>query len=368
MKKLSEVKWEAFDIQEVFPEIKRGRRLKTEDHIPGCMPYVSSSAIDNGVDDFVSNKEGVRIFEDCISLANSGSVGASFYHPYQFVASDHVTKLKNPECNKYIYLFLSTITSRLSEKYSFNREINEGRLNREKILVPVSESGQPDYDFMEQYMKAIEKKLLKRYQQYLIETKCNSLTDKKLTGGGKIEWKEFDFVEIFEIKKGFYNKKPPHRQTGTVPFIGATDSNNGITSFTTIEDIKSHSKTGAMPNEPFEKKYFKGNCICVTNNGSVGNAYYQDTAFTCTHDVNPLYLKNRILTHHLAMYIIACIEKQKICFEYARKWRPCRMVKSRLMLPVASDGHPDYEYMEQYMRNQEQAIINRYLNYRLHNL
>lgn len=184
MKKLSEVTWKAFDIQEVFPEIKRGRRLKTEDHIPGSMPYVSSSAIDNGVDDFVSNKEGVRIFEDCISLANSGSVGASFYHPYQFVASDHVTKLKNPECNKYIYLFLSTITSRLSEKYSFNREINEGRLNREKILVPVSESGQPDYDFMEQYMKAIEKKLLKRYQQYLVETKRNLLTDKKLTRGG----------------------------------------------------------------------------------------------------------------------------------------------------------------------------------------
>lgn len=173
-------------------------------------------------------------------------------------------------------------------------------------------------------------------------------------------WEAFSFVEVFEIKKGFYNKKPPHRPDGNVPFIGATDSNNGITSFTTVEDIKTHSKTGALPNEPFEKKYFDGKCICVTNNGSVGYAYYQDTAFTCTHDVNPLYLKDRELTRHLAMFIIACIEKQRVCFEYARKWRPCRMVKSQLMLPTKADGTPDYEYMEEYMRVKEKELLDRY--------
>lgn len=175
-------------------------------------------------------------------------------------------------------------------------------------------------------------------------------------------WKAFSFVDIFEIKKGFYNKKPPHRPDGNVPFIGATDSNNGITSFTTLEDIKEHSKTGDLPNEPFEKKYFDGKCICVTNNGSVGYAYFQDTAFTCTHDVNPLYLKDRELTRHLAMFIIACIEKQRVCFEYARKWRPCRMVKSQLMLPTKPDCSPDYDYMEEYMRAKEKELLGRYSN------
>ena len=29
------------------------------------------------------------------------------------------------------------------------------------------------------------------------------------------------------------------------------------------------------------------------------------------------------------------------------------MVKSRLMLPVNADGHPDWDFMEQYMRNVE---------------
>ena len=167
MKQLNELKWESFDIHEVFPDVKRGKRLKTNDHIAGNMAYVSSSAVNNGVDNFIGNKDKVRIFEDCITLANSGSVGTAFYHPYSFVASDHVTKLKNNSFNKYIYLFIATIANRLSEKYSFNREINDLRLRREIIMLPVDEKGEPDYAFMSAYMKRIEYEMQQRYLDYL---------------------------------------------------------------------------------------------------------------------------------------------------------------------------------------------------------
>ena len=164
---IKERKWKEFDIKAVFPNIMRGRRLKTDDHIVGSMPYVSSSAMDNGVDNYVSNNQGVRIFNNCLTIANSGSVGATFYHPYSFVASDHVTSLANVIFNKYTYLFGGCITSRLSEKYSFNREIKDSRLQREKIMLPVTSDNTPDYNFMEEYMKQIEQKLLNKYRCYL---------------------------------------------------------------------------------------------------------------------------------------------------------------------------------------------------------
>ena len=50
-------------------------------------------------------------------------------------------------------------------------------------------------------------------------------------------WKWFRYDEIFAIKKGFYNKKPEHIPNGTIPFIGATESNNGVTSLCDIEII-----------------------------------------------------------------------------------------------------------------------------------
>lgn len=160
---MKEHKWKEFDVKAVFPNIMRGRRLKTDDHIVGSMPYVSSSAMDNGVDNFVSNNQGVRIFNNCLTIANSGSVGATFYHPYSFVASDHVTSLANEIFNKYTYLFGGSITSRLSEKYSFNREIKDSRLQREKMMLPVNDNDEPDFEYMEEYMKRIEYRLINRY-------------------------------------------------------------------------------------------------------------------------------------------------------------------------------------------------------------
>lgn len=165
-------RWKEFYIGEVFTDILRGKRLKTDDHIEGSMPYVSSSSQNNGIDNFVSNKDGVRIFDNCLSLANSGSVGETFYHQYDFVASDHVTKLANKSLDKYTYLFISSIVRRIAEKYSFNREINDKRLGREKIMLPVTSSSIPDYAFMSQYMQNIELKHLKSYIDKRLSSIC----------------------------------------------------------------------------------------------------------------------------------------------------------------------------------------------------
>lgn len=169
MLNLNDREWKPFFLTELFTAIQRGKRLKSEDHIPGDMPYVSSSALYNGVDNFVSNTEKVRIFCDCISLANSGSVGSSFYEPFSFVASDHVTHLKNEQYNKYHYLFIASVMNRLSQKYNFNREINDNRISREKIMLPIDTEGNLDLDFMEQYIKERESQLIQKYKEFIGE-------------------------------------------------------------------------------------------------------------------------------------------------------------------------------------------------------
>lgn len=163
---LSEKNWQVFNVNHIFPFIQRGKRLKKGNHKIGNIPYVSSTMMNNGVDNFIGNKEGKR-FNNCITIANSGSVGASFYHQYEFIGSDHITAFKNEKFNKYIYLFLTTIVSRIGDKYSFNREINDFRISNEKILLPVNEDGNPDYEYMEQYIKNIMYNQYKKYLDFL---------------------------------------------------------------------------------------------------------------------------------------------------------------------------------------------------------
>ncbi|MDR1396473.1 MAG: restriction endonuclease subunit S [Desulfarculales bacterium] len=75
---LTDREWGAFPLTEIFPIIQRGKRLKTADHSIGRVPYVSSSAINNGVANFVANKKGVRKFDKCLTIANIGSIGKTF--------------------------------------------------------------------------------------------------------------------------------------------------------------------------------------------------------------------------------------------------------------------------------------------------
>ena len=159
---LTDKQWQEYKLTDIFTNIQRGKRLKKDDHIYGTQPYASSTSLNNGIDGFIGNKDNVRIFKNCLTLANSGSVGSTFYQPFQVIASDHVTKLENESFNKHIYLFLSVLVERLKEKYSFNREINDTRIKKEKILLPINSKKQPDFKFMENYMKSIEfDKLLK---------------------------------------------------------------------------------------------------------------------------------------------------------------------------------------------------------------
>lgn len=161
---LDEKKWGHFLIPDVFSNIQRGKRLKNADHVLGIIPYVSSTANNNGVDDYVEATAGTRSFSDCISLANSGSVGTAFYEPFEFVASDHVTSLKHEGMSKFVYLFLTTTIERQGSNFNFNREINDVRIKKMQVMLPVSDDGKPDYKYMEQYAKNM---MLRKYEQYL---------------------------------------------------------------------------------------------------------------------------------------------------------------------------------------------------------
>lgn len=136
------------------------------------------------MDGFVGNESGVRKFSNCLTVANSGSVGSAFFHQYEFVASDHVTQLKREGLDKYAYLFMLPLINRLSEKYSFNREINDNRIKREKLILPATQTGEIDFAFMSSFMKEIEqdilKTTLKTFKDRMSVNKCKM-------GGGNLE-------------------------------------------------------------------------------------------------------------------------------------------------------------------------------------
>ncbi|OUZ28928.1 hypothetical protein A5806_001666 [Enterococcus faecium] len=154
---LNDTNWTLMPISKIFESIKRGKRLTKGEHQPGTIPYISSTALNNGVNDYIAipNKQ-YRSFTNFIGVNNSGSVGRAFYHEYTTIVSDHVTALIHRKLNKYNAPFLiACLEQSLHGNFSFNREITDNRFSRQKIMVPINVDGNIDWQFMEDYIKSI---------------------------------------------------------------------------------------------------------------------------------------------------------------------------------------------------------------------
>lgn len=147
--------WKEFYIKDIF-FINPGKRLTKTNMIDGNKPFIGATDSNNGVTAFVSNS---NISEDrnVLGVNYNGSVVESFYHPYSCLFSDDVKrfKLKAISGTKYHYLFFKTVILQQKCKYAYGYKFNEQRMQKQMILLPVTNSGTPDYDFMEQYIKVL---------------------------------------------------------------------------------------------------------------------------------------------------------------------------------------------------------------------
>ena len=313
-------------------ELNKLQKTNSDDGIN----FVSRTSKNNGVSAVVEKLEGLEpIPAGMLTVAGGGSVLETFLQPKPFYSGRDLYYLKPiVKMTDQEKLFYCMCIKANKYKYNYGRQAN--RTLRD-ILVP--DIAEIPKDFK--------------------EVNLNKFNNAKAPVLAKItpnlnsnNWKKFRYDEIFDIQKGYYNKKPPATNDKTaIPFIGATDKNNGITAYISIDNVQRYSKTGTInPDEPIENKIFKGNCITVSNNGSVGEAFYQEKDFTCTHDVNPLYLLNYELNKYIAMFLCVLIKQEKYRWNYGRKWRPIRMPKSIIKLPVKTNDEPDWDFMENYIK------------------
>lgn len=330
---LTDVEWGEFFVSDVFDTVQRGKRLTKANQIDGEIPYISSTALNNGVDNFIGNTEKVRKSDNDLTLANSGSIGACFYHNYEYIASDHVTSLKLPNGSDTVYKFISVILGRFEEKYSFNREINDTRIKREKILLPIDKDGNPNWFYMENFIKNIEQKQIKNVLQYLdkyiyIYIICNHFD--------KANWKEFFLSDICNINSGVRLTKA-NMQDGNIPFIGATDSNNGITNFVSNTNA-SHDK----------------NVLGVNYNGSVVENFYHPYSCVFSDDVKRVSFKDEQgQNKYCYMFLKQMILQQKEKYRYAYKFNGDRMARQKVMMPVDELGDIDFKFMNRYIASKE---------------
>lgn len=334
--KVDKNNWQEFNFDDVFI-VSRGKRLVKLDQITGNIAYISSSKKNNGVDNYIFPPNYMKIYKNALTLNNSGSVGYCFYHSYKFVASDHCTviqiKNKKIKLNNYISLFLKPIIESMKSKYNFAREINNERLKKEKILLPVMNNKFPDWEFMENYIKNLSKEI--KYDNKVTENRIIKKTIKLIPEN----WKEFKIKDIFNIQKG-ERLTMVNRTFGDTPFLTASSVNNGVSSFIDYEIFK-------------DKKRIFENKITVD---MFCNVFYQEFKYFSDDNIHTLLFKNNDYERYyenkyVNLFLVSILKQLSEKYDYGRQVRLKRFEDEIINLPITDKKEIDFKFMENYIKS-----------------
>lgn len=161
---LAEKDWKDFPLDTLFT-IAAGKRLETRNKIPGKRPFIGATDNGNGVTGFVEN-DNISRDKDVLGVNYNGTPCVAFYHPYECIFTDDVKRLhlRGHKDNKFALLFFATLFAQQRPKYNYGYKFKEQRILRQKLVLPVTNSGEPDVEYMEQYVKNM---MRRKYQQYL---------------------------------------------------------------------------------------------------------------------------------------------------------------------------------------------------------
>lgn len=162
----SEIEWKEFKIGTVF-NISTGALLPKDLLKKGKTARLTATDNNNGIFDFYENvkHKNYRVLTNFISISFLGSV---FYHPYtaSLDMKIHAVQIPNFELNRYVAEFLVLCFKRMASGFSYGDQLSSTDLPKKRILLPTNDNGQPDYVYMENYMKALEYEKLKQYLDY----------------------------------------------------------------------------------------------------------------------------------------------------------------------------------------------------------
>lgn len=345
---LKDKKWEEFEINAIFT-VKSGKRLTKTEMVKGITPFIGATESNNGITEFISN---TNISEDSnvLGVNYNGSVVENFYHPYKAIFSDDVKRLsfKKMEGNKYLFLFVKNQILKQKVKYQYGYKFNGTRMNRQKLLLPSTPEGEPDYAFMEAYMKQKEKRKLEQYREYIsqhLEKIKDYISVEPLV---KKDWGKFEIGNLFNISQG-KSKGLNHltKENTGINYLGATNLKNGV--LCQVKEIP--------------ELVHDGNCIAFIRNGegSMGFSVYKAEPFIATSDISVGY--NLKLNRFNGVFITTVADKVRGKYNFGYKRSSQRLSKENLLLPQTKDLEPDYIYMENYMKKLEYEKLRQYLNY-----
>lgn len=147
-------------------------------------------------------------------------------------------------------------------------------------------------------------------------------------------WKEFRVGDLFDTYLSKDDIQPKSITNGNIPLVSSGKINNGIIEYITDD----------------EARIWDANTITVD---MFGKAFYQNSPYHCvSHGRVNILVPKFNLTENLGLFLCSVIERVSVKYQFNDMCTGEKLSNDTIKLPAMSDGQPDWQYMEEYMRKQ----------------
>lgn len=154
-KKVDTREWGEFRVGELFAQ-ERGKEKAPKQNEPGDCPLIQETNNNNGFDRMVVPTKVIKGNSITVSINYAQNV---FYQADDFCASVNIAVLRNNHLNRYNSQFVCSVLRNAHQKFDYTSKISKELLNKEMIMLPVDKTGQPDWAYMEEYMRKMEERV-----------------------------------------------------------------------------------------------------------------------------------------------------------------------------------------------------------------
>lgn len=171
-KKVDTREWGEFRVGELF-DIKRPAARSEKKYCEGEINYVSSGAFNNGVANKLMPLPNELLDRGgCITV--SPLDGSSFYQEEDFLgrggSGASISILYNSHLNRNNALFICSVIRSSANGFGYTDLLNGENLKSLTIKLPMDKTGQPDWGYMEEYMRKVEERV--KATMGKLEKKC----------------------------------------------------------------------------------------------------------------------------------------------------------------------------------------------------
>ena len=318
-----------------------------KENVKNSIPVISGITINNGVNYYTTDTlKDNEVFSDCLTISTRGEYsGTVTYHKGKFALANNILTMPlNDKWSEKSKLFFAALINNLGYG-GYSGYPRKETLKNDIIQLPITSSGEINFDFMESFIAELEAERVRELEAYL---KASGLSDTTLSSDEKNAlntwnsriWQEFRIGDFFDIRNTTGLNTDKLNDGLEYDYITRTSNNQGILKTTGLVNQSNLNEAGVWSLGLLQMDFF-----------------YRKRQWYAGQFVRKIIPKIKLSKNAILFFTTLLNCQKKILLSVLVRNVDETFRNLKIQLPITANGEIDFDFMESFIKAIQKECI-----------